>query len=309
MAGFSPVLFCLRTGQAIQGSGAYVLGTHYSTASNCCDGKEGMAMVLQVAPSADVATAKNLASCKEFLVEDTYPAPPRPALSCISSASSMTFPAPAATPSSKHDTLKTLASAAERSASHAQHLDSPEGHKSRPGGEQVASSLPGSSGQLTSPFKTDPSRQSGAAGSEISATPLGLSAAQHPVAAVKALLSVGQPDVNGQGQVLGHTSTSKEAGKGAMAARTLMFFKGCPSSLGCTVLLKGAPKSVLASVKKVMEVGFPTQNFLALHPVTSSHKSCRHEIGSNTCLSESHNERVGRCRCWCWCCQLLARSS
>ena len=224
-----------------------------------------MAMLLQVAPSADVATAKNLASCREFLVEDTYPAPPRPALSCISSASSMTSAASAATPSSKHDALKALASAAERSAPHAQHPESPEGYKSRAGGEQVASSLPGSLGQLTSPSKTDPSRQAGAARPEIGAISSVFSAAQHPLAAVKALPSVGQPGLNGQGQVLGHTGNSKEAGKGAMAARTLMFFKGCPSSLGCTVLLKGAPKSVLASVKKVMEVGFYS-DFLGSSP-------------------------------------------
>ncbi|EIE24976.1 hypothetical protein COCSUDRAFT_83669 [Coccomyxa subellipsoidea C-169] len=44
-----------------------------------------------------------------------------------------------------------------------------------------------------------------------------------------------------------------ESGKGMMAARTLMFFKGCPNALGCTVLLKGAPREALAAVKKVMQ--------------------------------------------------------
>jgi hypothetical protein len=41
-----------------------------------------------------------------------------------------------------------------------------------------------------------------------------------------------------------------------MAARTLMFFKGCPNALGCTVLLKGSSREVLVAVKKVMQVRY-----------------------------------------------------
>ena len=82
-----------------------------------------------------------------------------------------------------------------------------------------------------------------------------LAAAQQTSAAAKALPGAGQPGAPVQAQPQLRNSTSKtEAGRGAMAARTLMFFKGCPCALGCTVLLKGAPRHVLASVKKVMEV-------------------------------------------------------
>ena len=205
---------------------------------------------VQVAPSADVATAKNLGACKEFLVEDTYPAPPRPALISISSSSSMTSVASAAQ-ASKHETLQTLASAAERSASHAQHADSSEGQPGLPG------SAFGQHGQqLSPPPKADASRQSAAAKLSAPAASLASAAAQQALAAVNALPAAAQPGMNVQGPQLLHNSSSKsEAGKGAMAARTLMYFKGSPCALGCTVLLKGAPRHVLASVKKVMEVG------------------------------------------------------
>ena len=204
---------------------------------------------IQVAPSADVATAKNLGTCKEFLVEDTYPAPPRPALSCISSSSSMTSVASAAV--SKHETLQTLASAAERSASHAQQADSSEGQPGMPG------SAFGQHGQqLSLTPKTDASRQSAAAKLNAPAGSLASAAAHQALAVVNALPAAGQPGVIVQGQPLLHNSSSKsETSKGAMAARTLMYFKGSPCALGCTVLLKGAPRHVLASVKKVMEVG------------------------------------------------------
>lgn len=218
-----------------------------------------MSLAIQVAPSAEVATAKNLASCREFLVEDTYPAPPRPALSCMSSSSSMTSVASASHPASalhgKHDTLKTLASAAERSGASAQQAETL-GQL----GEQLAHSLPGApfgqpgqpSPNLSPNSKADPSRQPGASKSDAGLAPLSFSAAQQGSAAAKLPSALGQPV---HPQQLGHTNSSKsEASKGAMAARTLMFFKGCPRALGCTVLLKGAPRHVLAAVKKVMEV-------------------------------------------------------
>lgn len=216
---------------------------------------------LQVAASAEVATARNLGTCKEFLVEDTYPAPPRPALSCISSSSSMTSVASAAV--SKHDALQTLASAAERTASHAQHADSSEGQPGMPG------SAFGQHGQqLSPPPKADASRQTAATKLSAPGAPLASAAAHQALAAVNASPAAGQPGVNVHGQPLLHNSSFKsEAGKGAMAARTLMYFKGSPCALGCTVLLKGAPRHVLASVKKVMEVGGYSQpSIISEHP-------------------------------------------
>ena len=232
---------------------------HLSPALQCARPKPQEAHVLdQVAASADVATAKNLATCKEFLVEDTYPAPPRPALSSISTSSSMTSVA-SAIPASKNETLHVLANAAERSVPHAQPAESSEGHTGKAAPEQPANCLPGSVfgqlGQQVSPnSKADASRQAAAAKPDASAA----SAAAHQgLPPVKSVPVAGQAGVNVQGQPQSHTSSSSksEAGKGAMAARTLMFFKGSPCALGCTVLLKGAPKHVLASVKKVTEVG------------------------------------------------------
>ena len=208
-----------------------------------------------------MATAKNLGNCKEFLVEDTYPAPPRPALSCISSSSSMTSVA-SATAANRLETLNTLASAAERSVPHPQLAEPLEGHTSKLGSEQIASSMPrsafGQPGQQAStPPKVDAGRQSAATKPDASGAPLAPAAAQQALAAVKALPASGQSGVNVPGPHSHSSSSSSklEASKGAMAARTLMFFKGSPCALGCTVLLKGAPRPVLASVKKVMEVG------------------------------------------------------
>lgn len=41
---------------------------------------------------------------------------------------------------------------------------------------------------------------------------------------------------------------------GGTGPRTLMFFKGCPRPLGCTVLLQGADAEQLTLLKKVMKV-------------------------------------------------------
>ena len=170
----------------------------------------------------------------------------------------MTFVA-STTPASKPETLHILASAAERSVSHPQHAESSEGHTGKSGPEQPARSMPGSAfgqhGQHLSPnSKADASRQAAAAKPDASAAS---AAAQQGLPAVKSVPAAGQSGMNVQGQPHAHSSSSSksEAGKGAMAARTLMFFKGSPCALGCTVLLKGAPKHVLASVKKVAEVG------------------------------------------------------
>ena len=227
--------------------------------------------VLQVAPSADVATAKNLASCREFLVEDTYPAPPRPALSCISSASSMASVASAIPSTSHHGKQEPPgASPPERSlASSAQHTDQhTEGPATRTLGDPPAGSMPISSlgqhahNQHSPNSKADASKapEAGSASS-----PGGSAAAQQALAAVKALPTAGQP---GQQHSITQTNSFKnETGKGAMTVRTLMYFKGCPRALGCTVLLKGAPRNVLAPVKKVMEVG--ALSYCAVQPFSA----------------------------------------
>ena len=222
------------------------------------------AELLQVAPSAEVATAKNLASCREFLVEDTYPAPPRPTLSCISSASSMTsttsFTPPQSTLHAKHETLKTLAAAAERSrpSGPAGQAEASERAASQPACEHVPVLIPKSSfGQHNHPSpnaKADPSKQPGAPKNDTAAVTHAASAAQQGSSAGKPSPAASS-QLSGQPQLVGLQNGARaEASKGATAARTLMYFRGCPEALGCTVLLKGAPRSVLASVKKVTEV-------------------------------------------------------
>ena len=224
--------------------------------------------LLQVAPSAEVATAKNLASCREFLVEDTYPAPPRPTLSCISSASSMTsttsFTPPQPTLHAKHETLKTLAAAAERSGPSGpagqagQQAEASERAAPQLASEHVPVLIPKSSfGQHsnTSPnAKADPSKPPGPTKNGTAAVPNAPTAVQQGSLAVTPSAATSS-QLSGQPQLVGlQNGTKTEASKGATAARTLMYFKGCPEALGCTVLLKGAPRNVLASVKKVTEV-------------------------------------------------------
>lgn len=54
------------------------------------------------------------------------------------------------------------------------------------------------------------------------------------------------------GSSQGSGGSSKYAG--GTGPRTLMFFKGCPRPLGCTVLLQGADAEQLTLLKKVMKV-------------------------------------------------------
>ena len=42
---------------------------------------------------------------------------------------------------------------------------------------------------------------------------------------------------------------------GGIGGKTLVYFKGCPRPLGCTVLLKGAGVQQLRPLKRVMQVG------------------------------------------------------
>ena len=41
-----------------------------------------------------------------------------------------------------------------------------------------------------------------------------------------------------------------------LGSRTLMYFKGCPRLLGCTIILKGASAEELTQVKPVMQVSY-----------------------------------------------------
>ena len=60
-------------------------------------------------------------------------------------------------------------------------------------------------------------------------------------------------------RVLRRSGSSHGSGGGSFrhnssGLRTLMFFKGCPRPLGCTVLLKGADAQQLVLLKKVTKV-------------------------------------------------------
>ena len=59
-------------------------------------------------------------------------------------------------------------------------------------------------------------------------------------------------------RVLRRSSSSQGSGgsfrHNGTGPRTLMYFKGCPRPLGCTVLLKGADAQQLLLLKKVMKV-------------------------------------------------------
>lgn len=48
-------------------------------------------------------------------------------------------------------------------------------------------------------------------------------------------------------------TASARSTSGPSGPRTLMFFKGCPRPVGCTILLKGAPQAELTAVKRVMQ--------------------------------------------------------
>lgn len=56
------------------------------------------------------------------------------------------------------------------------------------------------------------------------------------------------------GSSLGSGGAGGSFRHGSTGPRTLMFFKGCPRPLGCTVLLKGADASQLILLKKVTKV-------------------------------------------------------
>ncbi len=128
----------------------------------------------------DHATARCVATCEEFSVEDTYPAPPR----------------------THHAAAAAL------------------------GG---AIATPGATAAPAASQPEEATRTQAAAD--------GAAAAAGVVAAK-----------------LSNSLKQNDAIKGAMAARTLMFFKGCPNALGCTVLLKGSSREALVAVKKIMQV-------------------------------------------------------
>lgn len=167
----------------------------------------------------DHATGKCIATCEEFSVEDTYPAPPRPN--------------PAGAAATAHGTAT---------------AQPDEATKAQPPAAGVLPDKAG--GSAAAAAKMDAGKPPSAAKAEAGVT---ASAAKGSVLAGAA----GPPDrPAGKGKELASNNSLKhgDAPKGAMAARTLMFFKGCPSALGCTVLLKGASREALVAVKKIMQV-------------------------------------------------------
>ncbi len=206
----------------------------------------------------DSASAKNVATCEEFSVEDTYPAPPRTpngatsSNSIASGASSQALEAGAKLPSVPEG------SGAGAKAEAAAQLDTAKSGAAT--GLAVPPAVPrGPSLDRTSvSYKGDARSGASAFGA------LDRVSGSYPGT------SLGRVS----GRELGTPQNSlklSESGKGMMAARTLMFFKGCPKALGCTVLLKGAPREALAAVKKVMQVcSLPPSDLLSTgHPGNS----------------------------------------
>ncbi|BDA49325.1 probable 1-phosphatidylinositol-3-phosphate 5-kinase FAB1C [Coccomyxa sp. Obi] len=196
----------------------------------------------EVAASVDSASAKCVATCQEFVVEDTYPAPTRVPVNCATPSG-----APAA------------AAAAQLPEAAAAKLPS-----------VLESSGPGANSELPS-VQPDAAKPGAAAAvgqtrSLLLDKPSGSYKGDARSAAGSAFGALDRPAVSYSGGSAGRAgAASKELGtpqnslkmtdsvKGMMAARTLMFFKGCPHALGCTVLLKGAPREPLVAIKKVMQ--------------------------------------------------------
>ena len=183
---------------------------------------------LQVAPSVEAATAKHIAVCEEFSVEDTYPAPTR---STLTNGAAPAAAPPAALPASAFSGAAGAAPLPIQAV------------PAEAGGKPVMGSPPAS---LKAPSAELLSKGSWSSLlSSVSAT----SAAEPARAAAAAAAAAAKSGAAGGG--------AGEPGKGVMAARTLMFFRGCARALGCTVLLKGAPRETLVAVKKVMQARRP----------------------------------------------------
>ena len=72
-----------------------------------------------------------------------------------------------------------------------------------------------------------------------------------------------------------------------LGSRTLMYFKGCPRLLGCTIILKGASTEELTQVKPVMQVSYSGRR----HMRTAG--SCREE-GYMGCMPTLQCSSSGR---------------
>lgn len=191
----------------------------------------------------DSASAKNVATCKEFSVEDTYPAPTRTlnsapsSSSVVSSQSAQALDADGKLPS----VPESIGAGAKAEAG-----EQPDMAKTGAAAAAAPAPAPKSLDRPSASYKGD-ARSNSAFG--VLDRPSAIYPGQ----------SLGR--VSATGRELGTPSNSlkmTESVKGMMAARTLMFFKGCPNALGCTVLLKGAPRESLCAVKKVMQVGTAT---------------------------------------------------
>lgn len=195
-------------------------------------------LVQQVAASVDSASAKCVATCKEFVVEDTYPAPTRVPLNCA---------APPGTPA--------VAAAAQPPEAAAAKLppvleSSGPGAHSEPPSVQPDAAKPGAAAAAGQPRGLLLDRPSASSKSDARSAGSAFVALDKPSASYSGRAGAAARDLGTPQNSLKMTDSVK----GMMAARTLMFFKGCPHALGCTVLLKGAPRDLLVALKKVMQV-------------------------------------------------------
>lgn len=60
---------------------------------------------------------------------------------------------------------------------------------------------------------------------------------------------------SGRAEAAAQEPADRGAAEKGPAGRALMYVKGCPHALGCTMLLKGGPIAQLRRVKKVARVG------------------------------------------------------
>ena len=190
-------------------------------------------VVQQVAASVDSASARCVATCKEFVVEDTYPAPTRVPLNSAAPAVAAAAQLPEAAAAKLPPVLE----------------GSGPGANSELPSVQPDAAKAGSAAPVSQPRGLSLDRPSASVKSDARSAGSAFLALDKP--------SASYPGRGPAGRELGTPQNSlkmSDSVKGMMAARTLMFFKGCPHALGCTVLLKGAPRELLVALKKVMQV-------------------------------------------------------
>lgn len=189
----------------------------------------------------DSASAKCVATCEEFSVEDTYPPPPRAPHNGAAAAGNAAVGHLQDSTAKLPSLVESSGGAAKSDAIHGQLDPAPLGPGTAAGqhGAPKGPSLDRPSGLLLSKGE-----------------PRSLTSSLASLPSLNERLSAGLPG-KASGRELGtplNSLKTLDSGKGMMAARTLMFFKGCPNPLGSTVLLKGAPREALVAVKKVMQV-------------------------------------------------------